>query len=47
VSDGGGELSIGADIGNGIYFPGTIDDVRVYNRALTASEVWSLYNGGP
>ena len=29
------------------YFPGSIDDVRVYNRALNASEVAMLYNGGP
>jgi len=26
------------------YFDGTIDDVRVYNRALNASEVQALYN---
>jgi len=25
------------------YFPGTIDDVRIYNRALTAQEVQTLY----
>lgn len=28
-------------------FIGGIDDVRVYNRALTASEVWELYSGEP
>ena len=28
------------------YFPGSIDDVRVYDRALSASEVWQLYNVG-
>jgi len=27
------------------YFPGVIDDVRVYNVALTASQVLALYNG--
>ena len=27
-------------------FPGTIDDVRIYNRALSAAEVRRLYNGG-
>ena len=27
------------------YFNGTIDDVRVYNRALTAQEIAALYNG--
>ncbi|MHB1162931.1 MAG: LamG domain-containing protein [Minisyncoccota bacterium] len=26
------------------YFPGTIDDVRIYNRALSAQEVKQLYN---
>jgi hypothetical protein len=28
------------------YFPGTIDDVRIYNRALTAAEVKQLYKLG-
>ena len=28
------------------HFPGLIDDVRVYNRALTAAEVKQLYNMG-
>jgi hypothetical protein len=28
------------------YFSGSIDDVRVYNRALSASEVKQLYNMG-
>jgi len=28
------------------YFNGLIDDVRVYNRALSASEVKQLYNMG-
>jgi hypothetical protein len=30
--------------GQGQYFPGVIDDVRVYNRALSAQEVLNLYN---
>jgi len=30
----------------GEYFDGLIDDVRVYNRGLTPSEVQSLYNQG-
>jgi hypothetical protein len=44
----GGNLAIGA-IGTGLnfYTAGTIDDTRVYSRALTASEVWRLYNGAP
>lgn len=28
------------------WFEGTLDDVRIYNRALTAQEVSDLYNGG-
>lgn len=28
---------------NGYYFPGSLDDVRVYNRALSAAEVQQLY----
>jgi hypothetical protein len=28
------------------YFSGAIDDVRVYNRALSAQEVKQLYNMG-
>jgi hypothetical protein len=28
------------------YFAGKIDDVRVYNRALSATEVKQLYNAG-
>lgn len=28
------------------YFPGSLDDVRVYNRALSATEVKQLYNLG-
>jgi hypothetical protein len=28
------------------YFAGTIDDVRYYNRALSANEVKALYNAG-
>jgi len=27
------------------YFPGTIDDARIYNRALSAAEVGQLYGG--
>lgn len=28
------------------YFPGEMDNVQIYNRALTGSEVAALYNGG-
>ena len=35
-----GPLYIGSSDGTG-YFPGAIDDVRIYNRALSASEIQS------
>jgi hypothetical protein len=43
-----GSLQIGT-MGSGFdgWFNGTIDDVRIYNRALSASEIWRLYNGAP
>ncbi len=28
---------------NGAYFPGQIDDLRIYNRSLSASEIQALY----
>ena len=37
-------LSIGALAGTAIAFKGLIDEVRVYNRALSALEVLSLFN---
>lgn len=40
-----GTAYIGWDASNvGEYFPGYIDEVRVYNRALSAGEVAQLYN---
>ncbi len=27
------------------YFDGTLDEIRIYNRALPASEIWQLYGG--
>jgi hypothetical protein len=46
-ADVGGNSAIGR-LGSfdGHYFNGIIDDVRVYNRALSASEVAALYAGG-
>jgi hypothetical protein len=29
------------------FMYGSLDDARLYNRALSASEVWRLYNGAP
>jgi hypothetical protein len=40
-------LSIGANEPSAVEnFPGLIDDVRVYNRALLASEIAAMYAGG-
>ena len=30
----------------GWYFNGALDEVRIYNRALSAQEITSLYNSG-
>ena len=41
-------LSIGWDSPNGVsteYFSGSMDDVRIYNRVLTAGEISGLYAG--
>jgi Concanavalin A-like lectin/glucanases superfamily len=40
-------LYFGNFFSGGATDAGTIDDVRVYNRALSAGEVWRLYNGSP
>jgi hypothetical protein len=37
-------VSFGGDSGN--FFNGSVDDVRLYNRALTLAEILSLYSGG-
>ena len=41
-----GNKFIGETSGYLSYFPGLIDDVRIYNRALSASEIQAMYNGG-
>jgi hypothetical protein len=39
------DLAFGKLVGNPTsYFAGSLDDVRIYNRALTATEVGSLFN---
>ncbi|HUX35644.1 MAG TPA: LamG domain-containing protein, partial [Candidatus Paceibacterota bacterium] len=40
----GGPLEIGARLLGPWYFKGTIDDVRIYDRALSAAEIMALYN---
>ena len=37
---------IGSRAGSSQFFPGKIDDVRIYNRALSAQEVQQLYSMG-
>jgi methionine-rich copper-binding protein CopC len=41
-SNGTGSLCIGGDNGIDSYFNGTIEDVRIYNRALTSGDFSSL-----
>lgn len=42
-----GALNIGVRASNNTeWVNGAIDDVRIYNRALTAEEILKLYNGG-
>jgi hypothetical protein len=43
AANGSGVLEIGAAASTGEYFKGIIDDVRIYNRALSATEVASVY----
>jgi Ca2+-binding RTX toxin-like protein len=38
-------LVLGADLAGGSHFDGAMDDVRVYNRALTAGEIEQLITG--
>ncbi len=43
-----GNVRIGYDYGgpNPDYFPGIIDEVRIYDRALTPGEIYELYENG-
>ena len=43
---GNTDWTIGAYYNNSYWFNGSIDDVRIYNRALSPSEVTALYNAG-
>ena len=43
----GGNIGIGQDFyGGGTYFNGLIDDVRIYDRALSAEEIEQMYELG-
>jgi hypothetical protein len=37
---------LGYDIQNATFLKGSMDDVRVWNKALTAQEIWRLYDMG-
>ena len=44
------DVNIGADINNGSlwrFFNGQLDDIAIYNRALTEQEITALYSGTP
>ncbi|HWI58079.1 MAG TPA: immunoglobulin domain-containing protein, partial [Bacillota bacterium] len=43
TSTGFSPLSIGAGVDGTSYFPGLVDDVRLYNRVLSSNEVAQLY----
>ena len=45
TSTGVYDAGIGNSFTSYYFLEGSIDDVRVYNRALSAKEVWQLYNG--
>jgi len=47
LDDSGTPLTVGNRVGDlSRGFAGGIDEVQVYNRALTASEIHSLASGG-
>ena len=45
LSNSSASFEIGARAGS-LFFPGSIDEARVYNRALSAAEVAALYRAG-
>lgn len=46
IADARGAFYIGYGQTWGVYYAGLIDDVRIYNRALSAAEIAALYNSG-
>jgi len=44
IMNGNGPFTIGQT--SGFYFAGNVDDARVYNRALSDTEIKQLYNAG-
>jgi pimeloyl-ACP methyl ester carboxylesterase len=39
-------LKIGGDLYNSLFFKGEIDEVSIYNRALSTSEIQAIFNAG-
>ena len=46
ISDASRSVLVGSDADNGANFNGLIDEVRLYNRVLSLSEVQNLYSPG-
>ena len=46
MADNGLNASIGRKGGNTLFFNGKLDEVRLYNRTLSAGEIKMLYNMG-
>ncbi len=46
IADSTGDLYIGQDSNNALYFKGVMDSLRWYTRTLSASEILSNYNAG-
>ncbi len=44
IADDGGVLTIGRDDGISRYFKGAIDEVRIYNTTLNATQIGDYYN---
>ncbi|MFB0515579.1 MAG: LamG-like jellyroll fold domain-containing protein, partial [Candidatus Neomarinimicrobiota bacterium] len=43
---GSGNLYLGSRFDGGEHYPGNIDDIRIYSRALTEAEIQALYHEG-
>ncbi|MCW1949439.1 MAG: DUF2341 domain-containing protein [Candidatus Shapirobacteria bacterium] len=46
VIDDTNNLSIGGNTSSAWLWPGQLDDVRIYNYALTSEQIKNIYNGG-
>lgn len=47
VTNSGDPLTIGGDFSGSSFFQGLIGDVRIYNRALSQSEITAIHTGFP